>query len=75
MEHINLGRIAAKFDIMSNRLSLPMIVASLIIGTALLADKMNSSIIGSIPVVELAFVPAVILGLMLAYSIIKSGKY
>jgi len=75
MEHINLNRIAAKFDIMSNRLSLAILVASMIIGTALVADKMNSYIICRIPVVEIGFIGAIILGLILAYSIIRSGKY
>jgi ubiquinone biosynthesis protein len=75
LEDVNLNRMTAKFDVMSNRLSLAIIVASLIIGTSLIADKMNSRILSTIPVVELGFVIAMILGLFLAYSIIKSGKY
>ena len=75
MEDVNSNKMTAKFDIMSNRLSLAIIVASIIIGTALIAQKMNSNIISRIPVVELGFITAMILGLFLAYSIIKSGKY
>ncbi|MDD4803059.1 MAG: AarF/ABC1/UbiB kinase family protein [Syntrophomonas sp.] len=75
MEDINLNKMTAKFDIMSNRLSLAIIVASIIIGTALIAEKINSSIVDDVPVVEIGFIAAVILGLFLAYSIIKSGKY
>jgi len=75
MEDINLNKMTAKFDVMSNRLSLAIIVASIIIGTALIAEKLNSSIISRVPVVELGFVVAVILGLLLAYSIIRSGKF
>jgi len=75
MEDVNLNKMTAKFDIMSNRLSLAIIFASIIIGTALIAEKMNSSIISRVPVVEVGFVAAVILGLMLAYSIIRSGKF
>ncbi|PKM76676.1 MAG: ABC transporter [Firmicutes bacterium HGW-Firmicutes-15] len=75
MEDVNLNKMTAKFDIMSNRLSLAIIVASIIIGTSLIAEKMNSKIISTVPVVELGFIIAMILGLFLAYSIIKSGKY
>lgn len=75
MEDINLKKMTAKFDIMSNRLSLAIIIASVIIGTALIAEKMNSSLLSRIPIVESGFVAAVILGLFLAYSIIRSGKF
>lgn len=75
MEDVNLNKMTAKFDVMSNRLSLAIIVASIIIGTALIAEKINASIISRVPVVELGFVAAVILGLLLAYSIIRSGKF
>jgi len=75
MEDVNLNKMTAKFDIMSNRLSLAIIVASIIIGTALIAEKMNSSIISRVPVVELGFVVAMVLGLFLAYSILRSGKF
>ncbi|MEA1962296.1 MAG: AarF/ABC1/UbiB kinase family protein [Bacillota bacterium] len=75
MEHENMVRMTAKFDVMSNRLALAIIVASIIIGTALMADKMNGSLIEKIPMVDLGFALAMILGLFLAYSILKSGKY
>lgn len=75
MEDVNLNKMTVKFDIMSNRLSLAIIVASIIIGTALIAEKMNSSILTRVPVVELGFVAAMILGLFLAYSILRSGKF
>ncbi len=75
LEDVNLNRMTAKFDIMSNRLSLAIIVASIIIGTSLIADKASSRIMTTIPLVELGFIIAMILGLFLAYSIIKSGKY
>lgn len=74
-EDVNLNKMTAKFDVMSNRLSLAIIVASIIIGTALIAEKMHSSIMTRVPVVELGFVVAVILGLLLAFSIIRSGKF
>lgn len=75
MEDVNLNKMTAKFDIMSNRLSLAIIVASVIIGTALIAEKMNSSFLTRVPAVELGFVAAMVLGLFLAYSILRSGKF
>jgi ubiquinone biosynthesis protein len=75
MEDINLNKMTAKFDIMSNRLSLAIIVASIVIGTSLIAGKLDSNFMSTFPVVEFGFMAAMVLGLMLAYSIIKSGKY
>ena len=75
MENINLNKVTAKFDIMSNRLSLAIIVAAIIIGTSLVAQNTSSSFMAGIPVVEIGFIIAMILGLFLAYSIIRSGKY
>jgi len=75
MENVNLNKVTAKFDIMSNRLSLAIIVAAIIIGTSLIAQKDSSAFITGIPIVQLGFLIAMVLGLFLAYSIIKSGKY
>lgn len=74
-EHSNLNKISSRLDIMSNRLSLAIIVASLVIGTALVVDKSGSLILDKIPLVEIGFAAAIILGLFLAYSILKSGRY
>jgi ubiquinone biosynthesis protein len=75
LEHTHLNRMTAKFDIMSNRLSLSILLAGIIIGTAMIADQINSSLMDKIPLVEIGFISALILGLFLAYSILKSGKY
>lgn len=75
MEHTNLKKLANRIDIMSNRLSLAIILASIIIGTSLVVDKTSSSILSKIPLVEVGFSIAVILGFVLAYSIIRSGRY
>lgn len=73
-EHSNLDKLSSRLDIMSNRLSLSIIVASIIIGSSLAIDK-ASSMFAKIPLVELGFATAMILGLFLAYSILKSGRY
>ena len=75
MEHSNLNRLSSKLDIMSNRLSVAIIIASIIIGTALIMEKTNSGFFGKIPLVDIGFTIAMILGLFLTYSILRSGKY
>lgn len=75
MEIMNMEKVTAKFDVMSNRLSLAIILASLLMGTALIAEKANSIILTRLPVVELGFLAAFILGLFLAWSILKSGRF
>lgn len=74
-EHSNLDKLSSRLDIMSNRLSLAIIVASIIIGSSLAVDKATSTFFAKIPLVELGFATAMILGLFLAYSILKSGRY
>jgi len=75
MEHTNLKKLGSRLDIMSNRVSLAIILASIIVGTSLIVDKTSNAIFSSIPLVEVGFITAMILGLFLVYSIIKSGRY
>jgi len=75
MEHSNLNRLGSKLDIMSNRLSVAIIIASIIIGTSLIMETSGSGFFHRIPLVDIGFALAVILGLFLTYSILKSGKY
>lgn len=75
MEHSNLQRLNARLDIVSNRLSIAIIIASIIIGTSLVVGKAGSSFLTRLPLVEIGFLTAVVLGLFLVYSLIKSGRY
>jgi len=75
MEHTNLNQITSKLNIMSNRLSAAIILAAIIIGSALIMDKNSTGFINRIPLAEIGFIVAVILGLSLTYAIFKSGKY
>ncbi len=76
MEHYRLEVLGAKFDLISNRLSLAIILASLIMGTALFVNVSgSSSIVARIPIAEIGFILSVILGLFLAYSILRSGRF
>lgn len=75
MEHVNLKRLADRIDILSNRLSLAIILASIIIGSSLVVDHSTSNILNKIPLAEAGFITALILGLFLVYSIIRSGRF
>jgi len=75
MEHTNLNQITSKLNIMSNRLSVAIILAAIIIGSALIMDKSSTGFINRIPLADIGFIVAVIVGLSLTYSIFKSGKY
>ncbi|NLO20403.1 MAG: AarF/ABC1/UbiB kinase family protein [Syntrophomonadaceae bacterium] len=75
MEDQGLKKLGVKLDLISNRLSLAIILASLIIGTSLFVNLSGSSIVSRIPIAELGFVLAVLLGLFLAYSILRSGRF
>lgn len=75
IEHSNINRLGSKIDIMSNRLSMAIIIASIVIGTALVVEKIGNQFISRIPIVEIGFVTAMVLGLFLTYSILRSGKY
>jgi len=75
MEHYNLQRLNARLDIVSNRLSIAIIIASIIIGTSLVVEKAGSTFLTRLPLVEIGFLTAVVLGLFLIYSLIKSGRY
>ncbi len=75
MEHVNLKNFAYKVDVLSNRVSVAIILAEIIIGSDLIMDSNSTSILNRIPLVDIGFSIAVILGLSLTYSIIKSGRY
>lgn len=75
MEHLNLKPIASRIEMLSNRLSVAIILAAIIIGSALAMDRSGTNLINRIPLVEIGFSIAVILGLSLTYSILKSGRY
>lgn len=75
MEHGNLKPLIARADIISNRVSLAIILASIIVGTSLLAGKSSGGFLSSIPLVDVGFALAMILGLFMVYSIIRSGHY
>lgn len=75
LEHANLRRLSSRLDLVSNRLSLAIILASIIIGTSLVVNNSGSHVLGRIPLVEVGFVTTLVLGLFLVYSILRSGRF
>lgn len=75
-KHINLEQISDKLDIVSNRLSISLIISAIIIGSSMiLQTNMQPSIYG-IPLFGfLGYIIAGILGIWLVISILRSGKF
>lgn len=74
--HTNLENLISRLDIVSNRISMSMIIASLIIGSTLLIQTDMEPRVFNIPLLGfIGFSFAGILGLLLVISIFRSGKY
>jgi len=81
------GRLKAQIDVqnfrtfinilnlISNRISISIIIASIIVGSSLMAQNTVSSALMRYPVVEVGFVIAVLMGLWLIFTIYRSGRY
>lgn len=74
LKHEKLDRLISRLDIISNRLSFSIIVASLIMGSSLMADQ-SRRIFMKVPVAELGFVIAGFMGFWLLISIMRSGRF
>ena len=74
--HTNLENFIARLDIISNRLSMSMIISSIIIGSTLLIQSEMEPMIFNIPVLGfIGYIFAGFLGFLLIISIFRSGKY
>lgn len=75
LEHDNINKLTNRLDVISNRISLAIILAALIVGTSLVVKQMGAGFLSRIPLAEAGFALGIVLGLFLAYSIIRSGRY
>ncbi|WP_422444198.1 ABC1 kinase family protein [Thermoanaerobacterium sp. DL9XJH110] len=73
LKHEKLDRLISRLDIISNRLAFSIIVASLIIGSSMMANQ-SRRLFMKIPLAELGFVIAGFLGFWLLISIMRSGR-
>ncbi len=76
LEHLELETLVEEMDILSNRLSFSMIIASLIVGSSLIIQtRMQPSLFG-VPFLGIfGFLIAGFLGIGLLVSIIRSGRW
>ncbi len=70
----NFVQFVNRLNIVSNRLSFSIIIAAIIIGSSLIAQQSGSFLFRRYPVAEIGFVIAVLLGMWLLISIIRSGR-
>lgn len=75
MEYSNLRDMMVRIDIVSNRICLAIVMSSILIGCSLIVDQSATYFLRHFPLVEVGFILAVLIGLYLAYSIIRSGRY
>ncbi|WP_281951657.1 ABC1 kinase family protein [Nitrosophilus kaiyonis] len=74
-EHVGLEKMEETIEKSSNRLSLAIVVSSILIGSALLLLSNTPPLIYDIPIFGLAgFITAIIMGGVLIYSIYKRGR-
>lgn len=59
----------------SNRLAFSIVIAALIIGSSLLARTQESYVLSRLPIAEIGYVVAVILGFSLVFSILRSRRF
>jgi len=75
-EHMNLENLINKLDIISNRLSISLIVSALIIGSSMILQTDLKPVIFNIPLLGLSgYIIAGVFGLILLVDIFRSGRY
>lgn len=74
LEHQNFNKFISRLNLVGNRISFSLIVASIIIGSSLIAQRSPQSLLWRFPIAEAGFILAVILGIWLLFSIIRSRK-
>lgn len=74
LEHKNFDNFITKMNLVGNRLSFSLIIAAIIVGSSLIAQQTNLALFGSFPIAEAGFIAAVLMGIWLLISIIRSGK-
>jgi len=74
-QHMGLENVQESMERSLNRLSIAVVIAAILIGSSLLLLAKTPPMLFGIPVLGLAgFVTAVFMGMVLIYSIFKSGK-
>ncbi len=74
LEHQNFDSFITKMNLIGNRMSFSLIIAAIIVGSSLIAQQTQLAFFGSFPIAEVGFIIAVLMGVWLLVSIIRTGK-
>jgi ubiquinone biosynthesis protein len=75
IEHKGLSELRVSLEEISNRISLSILIASMIIGSSLIVNAKIPPFVNGIPILGLiGFIMAVVLAIFLIISIVRSGK-
>lgn len=75
IEHKGLSELRVSLEEISNRISMSILVAAMIIGSSLIVNSKIPPFVQGIPILGLiGFILAVLLGIWLIFSIVRSGK-
>lgn len=74
LEHKNFNKFITGLNLAGNRVSFSLIVASIIIGSSIIAQRSPQYLLWRLPISEIGFVVAVLMGIWLLISIIRSGR-
>ena len=74
LKHQNFEHFITRMSLIGNRLSFSLIIAAIIVGSSLIAQQTKLALFGSFPIAEAGFIAAVLMGIWLIVSIIRSGK-
>ncbi|NPV89446.1 MAG: AarF/ABC1/UbiB kinase family protein [Firmicutes bacterium] len=74
LEHHNLRPLSRSVNTFTNRLSLSILIGSLVIGSSFIA-RSTDGFLRTIPIAEIGFIAAAAMSVWLILSIIRSGRY
>jgi ubiquinone biosynthesis protein len=75
LEHQNLQRFSLRLNMIANRITLSILIASLIVGSSLIVNRTQGTFLSNLPIAEVGYVFAAAMGFWLVVSIIRSGRF
>lgn len=75
LEHRNLNRVMQRLNIIANRIALSIMIAGLIVGSSLIAQRADAGSLWSLQIAEGGFVVAMAMGLWLIVAIFRTGRF
>ncbi|NLC06676.1 MAG: AarF/ABC1/UbiB kinase family protein [Syntrophomonadaceae bacterium] len=75
LEHQNLQRFSLRLNMIANRITLSILIASLIVGSSLIVNRTQGTFLSNLPIAEVGYVFAAAMGFWLVVAIIRSGRF